>query len=210
MYEIVPFRESDPKVNHFMKGVLSRTPRTPSAGPTLPPSRHGSRLTEQRNPRTRLIDRMDLMDALAAMQAEDREAFLAVERCAPQIAAAIELVVRSLRGGGRVIYVGAGTSGRLGVLDASEQPPTFGVPRGMVQGVIAGGEAALTRSIEGAEDDAQAGIDAMVTRSVGPADTVFGITTGGRAPYVLAALAEARSRGASTVLLTCTPPLACE
>jgi N-acetylmuramic acid 6-phosphate etherase len=173
----------------------------------LPPPRHGVRLTEQRNERTRAIDRMTPAEALATMQAEDREALAAVERCAPRIAEAVERVVASFQRGGRLIYVGAGTSGRLGVLDASEQPPTFGVPPTMVQGIIAGGRAALTRSIEGAEDHPEEGAAAIDEREVDGRDTIFGITTGGRAPFVLAALVEARHRGAATVLLTCTPPL---
>lgn len=173
----------------------------------LPAARHGSRLTEQRNPRTQGIDRMAPAEALAAMQAEDRQAFEAVERCAPQIAKAIETAIQTFRRGGRLVYVGAGTSGRLGVLDASEQPPTFGAPPEMVQGIIAGGLEALTRSIEGAEDRAEEGAAAVAAKGVEGRDMVFGITTGGRAPFVLAALAEARKRGASTALLTCTPAL---
>jgi N-acetylmuramic acid 6-phosphate etherase len=182
----------------------SSAPLTPTA---LPDPRHGSRLTEQRNPRSRRIDHMSPAEALAAMHAEDREALGAVERCAPRVAAAIDRVVESFRRGGRLIYVGAGTSGRLGVLDASEQPPTFGVPPTMVQGIIAGGRAALTRSIEGAEDHAEEGAAAIDEREVDERDTVFGITTGGRAAFVLGALAEARRRRAATVLLTCTPAL---
>lgn len=164
-------------------------------------------MTEQRNPASMAIDRASVHDALAIMQAEDRMAVAAVEACGPQVERAIELVVAAFRRGGRLIYIGAGTSGRLGVLDASEQPPTFNVPPEMVQGVIAGGDAALRRSIEGAEDKPDDGIAAMAEKNVCENDVVFGITTGGRAPYVLAALAEARARGAKTILLTCTPAL---
>lgn len=156
------------------------------------------------------IDRVPVAEALAIMQAEDRKALAAVEACAPQVERAVEMVVAAFRRGGRLIYIGAGTSGRLGVLDASEQPPTFNVPPDMVQGVIAGGWDALRRSIEGAEDKPEDGVAAMEDKKVCERDAVFGITTGGRAPYVLAALAEAKRRGAGTILLTCTPALAGE
>lgn len=153
------------------------------------------------------IDRASIHEALAIMQAEDRKAVAAVEACGPQIERAIEMVVAAFKRGGRLVYIGAGTSGRLGVLDASEQPPTFNVPPEMVQGIIAGGWDALRRSIEGAEDKPKDGIAAMADKNIDERDVVFGITTGGRAPYVLAALAEAHRRGAGTILLTCTPAL---
>lgn len=181
------------------------THRTPED--SLPPPHHARRLTEQRNPASRHIDRVEIDEALAIIQHEDRRCLEAAEACRPQIRAAIECVVAAFRKGGRLIYVGAGTSGRLGVLDASEQPPTFGVPREMVQGIIAGGEEALVRSIEGAEDNPDDGASAIALRGVSERDVVFGIATGGRTPYVLGALAEARRRGAATILLTCTPPL---
>ncbi|MCE5230274.1 N-acetylmuramic acid 6-phosphate etherase [bacterium] len=174
---------------------------------SLPPARHSKRLTEQRNPVSRAIDRASVHKALAIMQTADRKAVAAVEACGLQIEHAIDMVVAAFKRGGRLIYIGAGTSGRLGVLDASEQPPTFNVPPEMVQGVIAGGWDALRRSIEGAEDKPEDGVAAMDEKNVDARDVVFGITTGGRAPYVLAALAEARRRGAGTILLTCTPPL---
>lgn len=173
----------------------------------LPPSRHSERLTEKRNPRTLNMDTASIRDALAMLQEEDRAACEAAAAVAPQVERAIQLVVEAFQAGGRLIYIGAGTSGRLGVLDASEQPPTFGVPPEMVQGIIAGGRDALVRSIEGAEDRGVEGIRAIREAGVGDNDTVMGITTGGRAPYVLAALAEARNAGAKTILLTCTPPL---
>lgn len=173
----------------------------------LPPGRHAERLTEQRNPRTRHIDRLPTAEALALMQAEDRRCFEAAEAVAQDIARAVERVSAAFAAGGRLFYVGAGTSGRLGVLDASEQPPTFGVPPEMVQGIIAGGPEALTRSIEGAEDDPGRGGADLDSRGVGPADVVAGITSGGRAPYVLGALRRAREIGAGTILLSCTPPL---
>lgn len=173
----------------------------------LPPSRHAERLTERRNERTKGIDRATIAEALAMLHAEDRAACEAAAAAAPEVARAIELVVEAFRASGRLIYVGAGTSGRLGVLDASEQPPTFGVPRETVQGIIAGGPEALTRSIEGAEDRADEGAAKIDEIGAGPNDAVMGITTGGRAPFVLAALARARARGARTILLACTPPL---
>lgn len=178
-----------------------------SADPELPPLRHAERLTEQRNPRTKGIDRASIAEALAMLHAEDREVLKASEAAAGDVARAIEVVVEAFRAGGRLFYVGAGTSGRLGVLDASEQPPTFGVPPEMVQGIIAGGEAALTRSIEGAEDDPADGARALEERGARPPDVVMGITTGGRAPFVLGALRHARERGMKTILLACTPAL---
>ena len=176
----------------------------------LPPPEHSRRLTEQRNPRSRTLDRIPTREALVIMHAEDRLCCEAAERCAPQVEQAIERVVEAFQRGGRLIYVGSGTSGRLGVLDASEQPPTFGVPRTMVQGIIAGGYEALHSSIEGAEDRPEEGAAAVTGNEVGERDVVFGIAAGGRTPFVLGALAEARRRGAATVLLTCTPPLAGE
>jgi N-acetylmuramic acid 6-phosphate etherase len=175
--------------------------------PPLPPARHAERLTEQRNPATRNIDRLPIAEALALIHAEDRRCFEAVEACAPQIVRAVELVTRAFYNGGRLVYVGAGTSGRLGVLDASEQPPTFGAPPDQVQGIIAGGAEALVRSIEGAEDRPEDGEAALRERALVADDVVMGIATGGRTPFVLGALRYARSIGAATILLTCTPPL---
>ena len=121
------------------------------------------------------------------------------------LARAIETVTESLRNGGRLFYVGAGSSGRIGVLDASEIPPTFGAPTHLVQGVIAGGVTALHRSVEGAEDEESAGAFALDERGVKPADVVIGITASGRTPFVRGALARAKSLGAKTILLTCNP-----
>ena len=173
----------------------------------LPPRRHAERLTEQRNPRTRTIDRLSVPEALELIHEEDRRCFEAAAEVAPQVAQAVRLVVEAFAQGGRLIYVGAGTSGRLGVLDASEQPPTFGVSPEMVQGLIAGGRDALVRSIEGAEDNPEDGAKALDEIGVGPNDVVMGLATGGRTPYVLGALARARALGAGTVFLSCTPPL---
>lgn len=173
----------------------------------LPPAEHARRLTEQRNAATLRIDRVPVAEALALMRAEDHAVLHALEATAPQVERAVERVVKAFRAGGRLFYVGAGTSGRLGVLDASEQPPTFNVPREMVQGIIAGGAEALVRSIEGAEDRPEDGAAELRAREVNARDVVFGIAAGGRTPYVLGALAEARVIGAGTIFLTCTPPL---
>jgi len=164
------------------------------------------RLTEQRNPRSKRIDRLEPLAIVELINQEDRGVPEAVGLVAPAIARAIELVEETFRQGGRLIYVGAGTSGRLGVLDASEMPPTFRTDPSMVQGVIAGGYAALTRAQEGAEDHPEDGAAAMDEREVGPNDFVMGIATSGTTPYVHGALARARARGARTGFLLCSPP----
>lgn len=174
---------------------------------SLPPARHAERLTEQRNPATRAIDRLAIPDGLALIHAEDRRCFAAAEACAADVVRAVELVTRAFRSGGRLFYVGAGTSGRLGVLDASEQPPTFGVAPTLVQGIIAGGPDALVRSIEGAEDRPEEGAAALRERGITSHDAVMGIATGGRTPFVLGALRYARDAGAATIFLSCTPAL---
>jgi N-acetylmuramic acid 6-phosphate etherase len=161
--------------------------------------------TEQRNPRTLDLDTLDVAGILDRIAAEDRTVPDAVARELPHVARAVELVVESFRQGGRLIYVGAGTSGRLGVLDASECPPTFGSDPEQVQGVIAGGLGALVKAVEGAEDRAAEGEQAMVERGVGPRDTVIGLAASRRTPFVVAALARARSLGARTAYVTCTP-----
>jgi N-acetylmuramic acid 6-phosphate etherase len=161
--------------------------------------------TEQRNPRTLDLDTLDVPGILERIAAEDRTVPEAVAKELPHIARAVELVVASFREGGRLLYVGAGTSGRLGVLDAAECPPTFGSDPGMVQGVIAGGHVALVRAVEGAEDRADDGERAMDEREVGPRDTVIGLAASRRTPFVVAALARARARGARTAYVTCTP-----
>jgi len=161
--------------------------------------------TEQRNPRTLDLDTLDVPGILARISAEDHGVPAAVARELPWIARAVELVVTSFREGGRLIYVGAGTSGRLGVLDASECPPTFGSPPEQVQGVIAGGPGALVRAVEGAEDRVEEGAQAVVERAVGPRDTVIGLAASRRTPFVVAALKKARERGARTAYVTCTP-----
>jgi N-acetylmuramic acid 6-phosphate etherase len=161
--------------------------------------------TEQRNPRTYDLDTLTVPEILERISAEDRTVPEAVAREIPHIARAVELVVASFREGGRLIYVGAGTSGRLGVLDASECPPTFGSDPDMVQGVIAGGREALVRAVEGAEDLEEEGVRAIEALEVGPRDTVIGIAASRRTPFVVRALAEARARGGRTAYVTCTP-----
>lgn len=161
--------------------------------------------TEQRNPRTLDLDQLGVEAMLERISAEDHLVPLAVAREIPYIAQAVELVVASFREGGRLIYVGAGTSGRLGVLDASECPPTFGSPPEWVQGVMAGGLTALVRAVEGAEDRVDAGEQAMVDLDVSPRDTVIGIAASRRTPFVVAAVARARELGARTAYITCTP-----
>ncbi len=161
--------------------------------------------TEQRNPRTLDLDTLDVGGILERISAEDHTVPAAVAKELPHIARAVELVVASFREGGRLIYVGAGTSGRLGVLDATECPPTFGSDPEMVQGVMAGGHGALVRAVEGAEDRSEEGERAMIEFDVGPRDTVIGLAASRRTPFVVAALAKARDRGARTAYVTCTP-----
>lgn len=161
--------------------------------------------TESINSRSADLDLMTSLEIVSAMNAEDKTVAEAVEKTLPQIASAADFTAESFLAGGRLIYVGAGTSGRLGVLDASECPPTFGVPREMVVGVIAGGYDALVRSIEGAEDDENAGADAVRNLKVSRKDIVCGISASKRTPYVLAALKEAKNLGAKTIFLCCNP-----
>jgi N-acetylmuramic acid 6-phosphate etherase len=164
------------------------------------------RLTEQRNPRTERIDVASSLEIVDLMNAEDAGVAGAVHAERQRIAQAIDLVVAALQQGGRLVYVGAGTSGRLGVLDATECPPTFGTPPTMVVGVIAGGYGALVKSVEGAEDDVNAGAAAMDSSVVTPREVVVGIAASGTTPYVGAALARAQTLGAKTVLVTCSTP----
>jgi N-acetylmuramic acid 6-phosphate etherase len=157
--------------------------------------------TESVNPDLSSLDTLSTAAILQIFNAQDDMVVPAVGREIANIARAVHRVVASFRSGGRLIYVGAGTSGRLGVLDASECPPTFGTPPGMVVGVIAGGDRALREAVEGAEDDVEAGVLAVMELDVNEHDTVVGISASGRAPYVQGALLRARQRGASTVAL---------
>jgi len=161
--------------------------------------------TEQRNPRTLDLHRRSVPQLVDTMLAEDARVVPAVRRAKPQIIRAIRAIVRAFRHGGRLFYVGAGTSGRLGVLDASECPPTFSTDPEMVQGIIAGGAPALHTAVEGAEDDAAAGAEAIRNRGVGKRDVVVGIAASGRTPFVLGALDAAKRCGAKTFLLCCSP-----
>ncbi len=164
------------------------------------------RVTERRNPRTQAIDLADPLGIVDLMIADDRTVVDAVATQREHIAEAIAAAERTFRAGGRLFYVGAGTSGRLGVLDASECPPTFGTPPEMVQGIIAGGPAALTSALEGAEDNLdQARID-LAARGVRAGDMVVGIAASGTTPYVRVALDHARGVGARTAIVACSPP----
>src|SRR5439155_1354604 len=154
--------------------------------------------TERANPRSHALDRMTPREIATLMNREDRRAVLAVARVARQIADAVQLIVASLRRGGRLFFVGAGTSGRLGVLEAAECPPTFGTPPRLVQAIIAGGRGSVFRSREGAEDDARAARPAVRSR-VRAGDVVVGVSASGVTPFVLAALGASRQRGAATV-----------
>lgn len=164
------------------------------------------RLTEQRNPRTERIDVASSREIVDLINAEDASVAPAVHRVRDHIAHAIDLVVAAFQQGGRLVYVGAGTSGRLGVLDAAECPPTFGTAPEMVVGIIAGGYGALVKSVEGAEDDVNTGAEAMDTNRVTPTDFVLGIAASGTTPYVRAALSRAQTIGAKTGLLSCSEP----
>ena len=176
----------------------------PTSAPTLPVI--DPRVTERRNPRTQQIDLADPIGIVDLMLAEDRTVPNAVESQRERIADAIAAAEATFRAGGRLFYVGAGTSGRLGVLDASECPPTFGTPPEMVQGIIAGGPAALTSAQEGAEDNLdQARID-LAARGVRAGDMVVGIAASGTTPYVRVALEYAREVGARTAIVACSPP----
>ncbi|RLS69762.1 MAG: N-acetylmuramic acid 6-phosphate etherase [Planctomycetota bacterium] len=159
--------------------------------------------TEQNNPESVAIDQMDPIQIAMLMNREDLKVVAAVERVLPEIARAIEKVTERVQAGGRLIYIGAGTSGRLGVLDASECPPTFNTPPALVVGLIAGGHRALTNAIEGAEDNRQAGEEDLRGVELDAKDVVCGIATSGRTPYVLGGLAYAQSLGAATLGVTC-------
>jgi N-acetylmuramic acid 6-phosphate etherase len=162
-------------------------------------------LTEQRNPRSENLDKLTAQELVELFVGEESFVQEALRKETASLARAIEMATKALRKGGRLFYVGAGTSGRLGVLDASEIPPTFSAPPGMVQGIIAGGVSALSRSVEGAEDERGSGALAIEERGVTGADIVCGITASGRTPFVLGALVEAKKRGAQTIFLTCNP-----
>jgi N-acetylmuramic acid 6-phosphate etherase len=164
--------------------------------------------TEQRNPRSRNLDKLPVRDAVALMLSEEAKVPRILLAHRRELARAVEIVARAFRRGGRLLYVGAGTSGRLAVLDASECPPTFRASPEMVQGIIAGGDAALRRSVEGAEDDDEAGAMEIAHRRVGSKDVVLGIAASGTTRFVWGALSEAKRRRATTILLCFNPFLA--
>ena len=162
-------------------------------------------ITEQRNPNSMHVDSLSALEIVQLMNEEDKQVPLAIEKCLPQIAQAVERIVAAFQQGGRLVYIGAGTSGRLGVLDASECPPTFGVSPEMVKGIIAGGERALRHPIEGAEDSkAQAVVD-LQTIQFSSNDVLVGIAASGRTPYVIGALEYAKSLGSVTVSIASNP-----
>ena len=162
-------------------------------------------ITEQANPRSENLSSLSSAEIVQLMNDEDATVADAVRRVLPSIAMAIEAIVQRLKSGGRLFYVGTGTSGRLGVLDASECPPTFGVPPELVQGVIAGGYHACYRAVEASEDDARASETDLRERSFGSADALVGIAASGKTPYTVGAITYARQLGAFTVGLTCVP-----
>jgi N-acetylmuramic acid 6-phosphate etherase len=162
-------------------------------------------LTEQRNPASAAIDQAPVAEMLAIINEEDAKVAGAVRAEIPNIAKAVDAVTAAFERGGRLFYIGAGTSGRLGVLDASECTPTFNVPPSQVQGIIAGGEAALARAAEASEDDPAAGVRDLTARGFTGSDVLVGIAASGRTPYVLGAVLEARRLGAVTVGISCTP-----
>ena len=162
-------------------------------------------LSEQRNPNTLHIDALSSLEVVTLLNHEDKQVAFAVEKNLPQIAQVVEHIVAAFQSGGRLVYMGAGTSGRLGVLDASECPPTFGVPSSMVVGLIAGGETALRNAVEGAEDNREAGEQNLRHIHFSRKDVLVGIAASGRTPYVLGGLQYAKQLGATTVSLVSNP-----
>jgi N-acetylmuramic acid 6-phosphate etherase len=162
-------------------------------------------LTEQELAKWHRLDLLPTNGILAAMSAADAAVPAAIAQELPRIERAVDAIAAALDQGGNLIYIGAGTSGRLGVLDAAECPPTFHTPPGLVRAIIAGGDAALRKSIEGAEDDPAAGVDDLIASGISSSDAIFGISASGRTPYVLGALSHARRLGAVTLSISCTP-----
>lgn len=162
-------------------------------------------ITEQRNLNSMHVDSLSALEIVQLMNQEDKQVPLAIEKCLPQIAQAVECVVAAFQQGGRLVYIGAGTSGRLGVLDASECPPTFGVSPEMVKGIIAGGERALRHPIEGAEDSKEQAVIDLQTIQFSSKDVLVGIAASGRTPYVIGALEYAKSLGSVTVSIASNP-----
>src|ERR1043166_4500178 len=164
-----------------------------------------SLMTEQPNPAAARIDAVSTEEMLRIINAEDQKVAIAVAKEISAIARAVDTIVSAIEAGGRLFYIGAGTSGRLGVLDASECPPTFSVPPELVQGIMAGGEAALSRATETTEDDPAIGVRDLLARGFTARDVLVGLAASGRTPYVLGAVAEARHLGAVTIGISCTP-----
>ena len=162
-------------------------------------------ITEQRNPNSMHVDSLSALEIVQLMNQEDKQVPLAIEKCLPQIAQAVECIVAAFQQGGRLVYIGAGTSGRLGVLDASECPPTFGVLPEMVKGIIAGGERALRHPIEGAEDSKSQAVVDLQTIHFSSKDVLVGIAASGRTPYVIGALEYAKRLGSATVSIASNP-----
>jgi len=162
-------------------------------------------ITEQENPRTAKIDKLPTLEAIRLINDEDKTVAFAVEKVLPEIAETIDKIVERLQSGGRLFHVGTGTSGRLGVLDASEIPPTFGVSYDLVQGVIAGGYDALYKAAEASEDDREAGAKDLKKRGLNPKDAVIGIAASGRTPYTIGAVEYAKNLGCFTACIACVP-----
>ncbi len=165
----------------------------------------GKLSTEQRNPNTAEIDRVPTLDMVRLINEEDKKVALAVEQVLPEIAQAVDLIAAQIKRGGRLFYIGAGTSGRLGILDASECPPTYGVDFGLVVGLIAGGDGAIRKAVEGAEDRPELGASDLKAHNFNTQDVLVGLAASGRTPYVIGGLAYANSLGAHTIAIACTP-----
>jgi N-acetylmuramic acid 6-phosphate etherase len=162
-------------------------------------------VTEQENPRARNLERLSALEIVRLMNEEDKGVAVAVAKALPEVAAAIEGILERMESGGRLFYIGTGTSGRLGVLDAAECPPTFGIPPEVVQAVIAGGHEAVGKATEASEDDERAAVRDLESRGFGKRDALVGLTASGSTPYTVGALRHARSCGAFTIALTCVP-----
>lgn len=165
----------------------------------------GALVSETRNPQTMDLDALSTLELVHRFNQQDTLVAEAVKATLPDVASAVDAAAEALKSGGRIIYMGAGTSGRLGVLDASECPPTFGVPHGLVVGLIAGGPGALLKAVEGAEDNAQLGEDDLIALNLTPQDLVVGLAASGRTPYVIGGLKYARKTGCTTVAISCNP-----
>lgn len=165
----------------------------------------GALVSETRNPQTMDLDALSTLDLVHRFNQQDTLVAEAVKATLPDVASAVDAAAEALKSGGRIIYMGAGTSGRLGVLDASECPPTFGVPHGLVVGLIAGGPGALLKAVEGEEDNAQLGEDDLIALNLAPQDLVVGLAASGRTPYVIGGLKYARKTGCTTVAVSCNP-----